>query len=270
MASNEDSASDVDFQLVTTYILVLMLLARSGLLVVVVNVCQRAVTWPSSLFVLVVVVVYFDAYLFRAQKLNWVCDFLAPVALSAYVSTRAPRTHCTGLQVVAMHWAVDLCWAVSSNFFLSSRALRLRIPVDVVTASMAWAACLVAHAILACSHTTSAEVVCRVVCYYVSCMIHYYSTSFVDSIDRNALAFSVMHVSLHMMFVEEYVLLGSSLVFAFLYARIYYEGLLHSPVGGMDLPAPAKRSATPSCGAPAEPLELIRELRAAQVTSREP
>jgi len=270
MASNEDSASDVDFRLVTTYIPVLMLLARSGLLVVVVDVCQRAVTWPSSLFVLVVVVVYFDAYLFRAQKLNRVCGFLAPVALGVYVSTRAPRTHCTGLQVVAMHWAVDLCWAVSSSFFLASHALRLRIPVDVVTASMAWSACLVAHAILACSHTTSAEVVCRAVCYYVSCMIHYYSVSFVDGIDRNALAFSVMHVSLHMMFVEVYVLLGSSLVFAFLYARIYYEGLLRSPGCGMDLLAPAKRSATPCCGTPAEPSELIRELRAAQATSREP
>jgi len=44
MASNEDSASDVDFRLVTTYIPVLMLLAWSGLLVVVVDVCQRVVT----------------------------------------------------------------------------------------------------------------------------------------------------------------------------------------------------------------------------------
>jgi len=246
-----------------------MLMVRSGLLVVVVDVCQRAVMWQSSLFVLVVVVMYFDAYLFRAQKLNWVCSFLAPVALGAYASTHAPRTHCTGLQVVAMHWAVDLCWAVSGSFLLASHSLCLRIPVDVVTASVAWAACLVAHAILACSHTTSAEVVCRAVCYYVSCMIHYYSMSFVDGIDRNALAFSVMHVSLHMMFVEVYVLLGSSLVFAFFYARVKYKGLLHSPGGGMDLAAPAQNSATPCCGAPAEPSELIRELQVAQATSRE-
>ena len=277
MASSDDSACEVDFRLVTTYIPVLMLLMRSGLLVVVVDVCQRAVTWPSSLFVLVVVLVYFDAYLFRAQRLNRVCGFLAPVALGVYVSARyttavggAPLTHCAGLHVAAMHWAVDLAWAVTSSFFLASQALHLRLPVDVVSASMVWAACLVAHAILACSYTTPGEVVFRAVFYYVSCMIHYYSMTFLDGIDRNAFAFAVMHVSLHMMFVEVYVLLGSSLVFAFLYARIYYDGMARGRVCGADPHAPARRSSTPPRGVLVESSDLVRELRLAQATSREP
>jgi hypothetical protein len=238
---------DVNFQLVSTYLPLVVLLLRAGTLVVTSNLAALLSPAPNTLVMALCALAYFDAYAFRNSKLSVACGSLCPVALCLVVGHTTLATElCAETSSVVALWAVDLAWAVSSSSFLGIVVFRGGAPVDVAYASAAWALCGVVHAQMNCVVPDLAQVLGRTLVYYVSCSLYFF---FRTAAPHTSIP--VMHVFWHMMFVKNYVLLGSILATALTTSVVYYR----------------RFAAAPRAAPRSENDDLMKELRAAKFAS---
>ena len=123
MASVE--SEDINFQLVSTYVPLILILLRSSVLIAVVNFVSTLAESPHFLLMLLFSAVYFDAYLFRSNRFNQSCGFLCPVALCLAL-THVASWHGPDIaaHAVAALWAVDMAWAVTSSSFVAIVAFK--------------------------------------------------------------------------------------------------------------------------------------------------
>lgn len=271
----------VDFGLVHTYVPLLVLASRALLLVALFRLVVHAGLDGPGLVVLLGGATYFDAYVFRGDTLNRAAGFLAPVAFFLYTSTHevfrwqsdgadglVRRAPCTASPLVMLYWAVDVLWASSSSMQVAALFLPVRAHVRIQTVACAWSLVLLAHVMLRCDAAPALpEVLLRVLLYYASCVCYFYTSVFTPDVDRNAHCFTVMHVCLHLLFVEPHVLLVSVLVSAGVYSKVYLEHFAPD-YRSLLAPAPAHALRGPPHGAQARPEaaqdSLLSELRAAQ------
>lgn len=259
MASTEDEYAN--FQLVSTYVPLAMLLLRALSLIFLVPLALTVTNVPSCLFSLICAVVYFDAYLFRHDKLNRACGFLCPIALCLVQVYVIPEQFigCEKPHVIAIQWTVDMCWAVSCTTFVAVVLYKGVFPVDVLHASVAWAGLAVAHFVVQCEQLDTFLIVIRMVVYYLICAAYFFFRNNSVTVDRNMHQQSVMHIYLHIMFVKMYVLIGSVLIGFILFGSIYYlkyrltsyPAVVRSPIYVQDLQTD----------------DLMKELRAAKSAS---
>lgn len=180
-------------------------------------------------FAIVGSLVYLDASFFRSERLSQVCGFLVPVALPMILadcwreiaydnSAILLPISCLDWSATAVHWATNILWAVTSSFYLGSEVLGLTAPSASVSVTC-WLVLLSVHNVLPCSMASRPEIVARSFIFYVFCMLYYYGRSSYG--DRELLAYVTPHLSMHILYVERTVMLGSVVVFVGVLAYEY-------------------------------------------------
>jgi len=285
----------MDLRLVRSYMLMLVLLLRSVLLVLAAHVLGPLLA-DSALFVLLSVLVYFDALCFWRNALNRAAGFLLPTAFVVYVNFRGvmswpPSTACERMMLLVPYWAADVAWTASSSIVFVSLCLQAPLRVRIMTVTLAWACMALAHVLLGCLRPYMLpELLGRLVLYYASCAFFFLSSMMLPGIDRSQHSFTVVHVNMHLLFVERSVLAVSVCISAAAYACIYYqystqaaaagaasavppqEGEAHRasppPAGEAHKTLHARRSQSPAPAAVSPLEDLLEELRAAKTAPR--
>ena len=280
MSTREDAEDDVDFQLVTTYTPFMVAVLRSAGLVLL---CEASVRWlgaRQNVFAALLALVYCDAYLWRSDKLNRAVGFLCPVGLALLATTDV--TLCSGaedgadraLLALLPYWTVQVAWPLGSAYYLAASAFGVYRPSERQVVGVS-AACLAVHCVLLLAGRQSpGEVLLRAAAYYMTSMLFYHAKARLSNVDRNAHSRLTVHVCLHLLFVDLYVLVGSALVFGLLFWRVFLRGGPGSGglgSGGLGLgghahaahlPGPASLAA--SKPTKAVPEDVLQQLRAAQ------
>jgi len=227
MASVDDET--INFQLVSTYVPLIILLLRSSVLVVTINFVSAVADSANFVLVLLAFLVYFDAHFFRHNRFNQACGFLCPVALCLALTHVTPRRdELAAPYAVLVLWVVDMVWAVSSSSFLGIVSFKGLFVVDVIYAAAWWALCGVVHSLFAPTAVEGAQAVLRAFVYYVLCAVYHYSRHSTVTVDRNVYKLSVGHIFWHVLLVKEYVLLGSIAACLLLFCAVYYLRYAHS------------------------------------------
>jgi len=157
--------------------------------------------------------------------------------------------------------------------------MRVPIRLRIVHVTVTWAGMALAHIMLGCLRAYSpTELVSRLMLYYTSCAFFYMSSMVLPGVDRNSHTFTVVHVNMHVLFVEAYVLAVSVCISAAAYACIYYQ---YQARAAPETTAPAVSASSPvgvgedrknlhARPAPSTVHEdLLAELRAAKAAPRE-
>jgi len=276
MTSGENGGKRVDFQLVSTYVPMLQLLARAMGLILLFQVAHGVGHDHTGLCVLVCVLCYFDAYCYRHDALNRAAGFLVPPAFYMYTHAPAqntwlasPVSHCTETHVLVFYWAVDLLWASSSSMLIATLLCKLRVKLRIQTVACVWSFILLVHVALRCYHPPGfSEIVLRVLLYYLSCICYFFSSVLVLDTDRHTHTFTVMHVCLHILFVEPFVLVASVVVSGGIYGKLYVDHLGYTHRKHCPEPPPPSTAVTePAVGGSISGHakdDLLSQLRAAQ------
>lgn len=235
MSSSDCHDSVFEMHLVRSYMPLFMLAVRSLLLVCSIQLVSRVLA-DTSVFACLCVLVYFDAYAFRHDPLNKAVGFLVPTAFVLYVNIRGAGAwsdvdnDCTHLYKLAPYWTADILWAVTSSMFVVAVCFRVTVTFRVHGVALVWAGMAMAHVILGCLQAYAWwELVARVVWYHISAAIFFFSSVLLAGVDRNTHSFTVMHVNMHVLFVEGYVLAASVLVSMAAYAYIYAQYAAKAP-----------------------------------------
>ena len=228
MSSSDCRDDTFDLHLVRSYMPLLMLLLRSMLLVFTAHAVAPFVD-RNSIFVLLGVIVYFDALCFWRDSLNRAAGFLLPTAIAVYVNFRDQQnwpadSACQRTLLLVPYWAVDVSWAASSSVVFVSLCMQVPLRVRILTMSIVWAGMALTHVLLGCLQALILpELLGRLVLYYVSSAFFFLSSMLLPGIDRNMHSFSVVHVNMHLLFVELYVLAVSVSISAAAYMCLYYQ-----------------------------------------------
>jgi len=228
MSSSDCRDDTPDLNLVRSYLPLFALMLRSGMLV-----CATQLVAPllgdTSVFALLCVVAYFDALAFWRDSLNRAAGFLLPTAFVAYTNMRgdapwAADARCERTMQLIPYWTADVAWAASSSVVFVSLCMRVPVRVRMLHVTVTWACMALAHILLGCLRAYSpTELVSRLMLYYTSCAFFYLSSMVLPGVDRNTHTYSVVHVNMHVLFVEAYVLAVSVCISAAAYACIYYQ-----------------------------------------------
>lgn len=237
MASN-DSDTVLDFKLVWTYIPGLMLMLR-GLALLILYFCL-VFTLPKTrsspthdsirsdvvIFVLSTVV-YFDGWSFRHDALSKASGHLGPILL-AIVTTGShlfpEMPVCPDMASVIVYYISSVAWAASSSFCVVNMLLRLQ-SFDVHLASVPWAILGLVLLFTDCHKRTSYELVCRVLIFYALCIFLWFSQTLQPDLERQRFAFTVLHASIHILFVDLYVAFGSVAVWILIFIYYYHTNV---------------------------------------------
>ena len=284
MSSSDCRDDPLDLNLVRSYLPLFVLMLRSGVLV-----CATLLVAPllgdGSVFALLSVVAYFDALAFWRDSLNRAAGFLLPTAFVVYTNLHGAGpwpadTRCQRTVQVIPYWAADVAWTASSSVVFVSLCMRVLIRLRMLHVTLTWAGLALAHIMLGCLRAYSpTELVSRLMLYYTSCAFFYLSSMVLPGVDRNTHTFTVVHVNMHVLFVEAYVLTVSVCISAAAYACIYYQYHARAapepvaPAECASLPVSVVGEDRKSLHARPAPIaaheDLLAELRAAKAVPRE-
>ena len=252
----------MDFALVSTYVPLLMTMARALLLTCAAHAAHGLPAHVACAAVLLWT--YADAQAHVAVHASHVAGHLLPVAF--FLLTR--RTDAAAADDARI--AVDVAWACACVALWASHVFRWR-------SRSVWATTLVSGALtllhLSCSADAPplAEVCVRIVVFYVLCFVRYHAFVCRVSRDAGAHAFVGPHVCLYALFVQRYVLLCAVAATASLGCRLWAGDKKESAWGDACKPPPDaergdayKPPARPAYDAGAEEHDLLAELRQAQ------
>ena len=220
----------VDFRLVSSYVPFVLLVIRAQLLIAAYGTSAYFLaSWhvhESFLVACLSVIVYFDAYIFRNERLNTASGYVAPVALALTLCAREqPGVRKREWQTVwqTVYWGVQLTWAVSVSFYLAGLALRLKRMPGVHAFATLWACMAVLHILSTAEHTSMLAMSARSLLYYITTSVSYYSRYVLTDIDRNTHSFAVMHLCLHTLFIHPLIMVVSALLFVAFYFKIFTD-----------------------------------------------
>jgi hypothetical protein len=258
MSSSDCREDTLDLNLVRSYLPLLVLMLRSALLVGATLLVAPLLS-EGSVFAVLCVLVYFDALAFWRDALNRAAGFLLPTAFVLYMNQRGDGrwpadTRCLRAAQVIPYWGTDVAWAASSSVIFVSLCMRVPMRLRIMHVAVTWAGMALAHILLGCVRAmTPTELLSRLMLYYTSCAFFFLSSMVLPGLDRNAHSFTVVHVNLHVLFVELYVLVVSVSISAAAYACIFYQ--YHgSPAASAGEPSAAGASATGASGGTAHSL----------------
>jgi len=253
MSSSDCREDSFDLHLVRSYMPLLLLLMRSLMLVLAAHAVAPLVD-HINLFVVLSILVYFDALCFWRDSLNRAAGFLLPTAFVIYANFRNEQawpadSACVRPLQLVPYLVADVAWAASSSVVFVSVCMQVPLRVRILTMSVAWAIMAVTHVMLRCLQPFMLpELLGRLLLYYVGSAFFFLSSMLLPGIDRNMHSFSVVHVNMHVLFVQLYVLAVSVVISAAAYLWIYYQ--YHARTG-----------ASPSAPAVTHPALVISEER---------
>jgi len=262
-----------EMHLVRSYMPLFLLALRAVLLVLGMQVVSMLLE-DTPVFICLCVLVYFDAYAFRHDPLNQAVGFLVPTACAVYVNVRGavawPEVDddCTQVYKLAPYWAADILWAATSSMLVVAVCFRVAVQFRVHGVALVWAGMALAHVMLGCMRAFAWwELLLRVAWYHASAAVFFLSSIVLAGVDRNTHSFTVMHVNMHVLFVEGYVLMASVAVSLGVYAYLYWQHaprLLPVPPPAQCPPAPEARRPAREAAPPNSPDDLLAQLRAAK------
>lgn len=260
----------LDFALVSTYVPLLVTIARALALTCAAHVPHALPVHVVSAGILLWA--YVDAQANATVHASHVAAHLMPVAFFLLTrgkdAARAPHEA----------WiAVDLAWACACVALWASHVFRWRSRPAWAT-TLATSALVLLHLYYGRDAASLAEVCVRIVVFYVLCFVRYHAFVCRVSCDAAAHAFVGPHVCLYVLFVQRYVLLCAVAATAGLACRLCagdkkysawseQRGDASKPAHDLERCDAYKPQARPTYDAPAEGGEdrdLLAELRQAQ------
>ena len=242
----------------------MVLILRAITLCVVSEVVYRLLGPRQNLLVVMIVLVYSDAYYWRHEKMNGVLGFLCPVAMCLLMTTEhtmcSPRTEHTPTRwpLNGVYWTLQVLWPLTAAYYVAGVIFKFQKPREFVFVSL-WTAFLAIHCgLLLGGYQTTGEIMLRSMIYYMFGMLFFHSKSRIDNIDRNTHNFMSMHVGLHLFFVDVYIMMPNVIVLCSLLWYVFFGRKW----------AGAKVTATHVTQSTVQPdEELLSQLRAAKTKS---
>lgn len=237
MISSRDDKDIVDFKLVTTYLPILIIIMRTGMLWFLTE-ATRSLTGCRAVAV-VVCFVGSDCILWKHDRFSQICGFciipgigfllllcvplqpgqLKDVPVFAYTSS------CVDVLNLTIHWAADVAWAIGSGILLAHHVIGMKVPYKSICVVLGIVLLLV-HAFCECENIESLEILLRSFLFYIFCLLFYYGSD--SHGDLESLSFVTPHLGMHFLFVEKIVLGASVIIYGCLIAKLYYQKMDHS------------------------------------------
>jgi hypothetical protein len=217
MASKDIDDVRVDIMHVSTYLPLIILLLRAAVFLTTMQVVAIVVGQMHMIVVVSAWIVYFDACLFRNDASNCMSGFLIPAALM-YCNNRLIAVQfeigCTFSSTTLLtHFVLAVTWATCSMFmlvyvFVDMPQLRLELHIVSIFSgalgiSMLWTEC---------STKSFHELLFRGILYYIFTFGFYLMHAFTQHLHRRRYKTIGMHIFLHLLFVNAYVIAGSILM----------------------------------------------------------
>ena len=231
-ASREHCADefDVDMRLVTTYIPLMILILRSIAMCVFCEVFYRIFGPRQNLLIIIVLIMYADASSWQRDRMNRIVGFLCPVALCIVTTTNhtlcspvVDETLQSRLPLIIIYWTLQVLWPVSTAYYFSAVIFSFQKPREVYLITL-WSACLGVHCyLLLGGFQSTGEIMLRCIVYYMTAMLFYHSKCKLAQVDRNTHHSITMHVCLHFLFVDVYIMICSVTVFSILFWYIFFN-----------------------------------------------
>lgn len=222
MNNKESDESHVDFGLVSTYLPSIFLWFRCSVIIMSFEAFKMAVKVRGDLILLLLaVVVYFDAYLFRSDKIAQGSGFSIACTLAWMANTWPVAPHCEELHMTVLNWSLDLIWAVSSSLFYLHYTMHQKYLLCPHKAAFFWSCMIPVQSLTRCRKQSLYEMIARVAVFYQHVMFSYYIQFLSPGYDRNVHPFVIMHIAQHLLYVNPFVFLGSIFVFIFVCFRTF-------------------------------------------------
>jgi len=240
MASN-DSDAEIDYRLVRTYAPAMLLFMRAALILSLYatlvfglgNPAEPAQK-PSSRMDIAILVLscsaYLDGWLFRNDALSRAVGFLAPPLLLILTMSDQfyPGGHtCNDLASLAVYYSVGILWAASSSFCVVDMLVQVQSRFNVHVAAACWGAACVVLVFVDCRKRGFLEILARTMLYYIFTVFLWFSQTLQPDRERHRFCFSILHASLHVLFVDPYVVAGSVVIFIAVF--VYHYNAIQKP-----------------------------------------
>lgn len=220
-----------DFSLVTTYLPILFLCFRAGVLVIVLYTLLYTFALPvTAVLMIAACIVATDAFHNRLNVYDTTCGHLCLCAL-AVLTQQHKAIHCyEGAQIAI--WIVDFAWCLYASFEVSAVVLDLRIRSSLLLRVFIVQAFAITHVVLSCQHhghVSILEMLMRVVLFYVLQAVIMLSAPFVPNMersqDRTQYQMSIPVICMQILFAHLYPVAGNVVLFVILHTRLLYSAL---------------------------------------------
>jgi hypothetical protein len=209
-----------DFALVTTYLPILGLTLRAGMLVAAMYWLMYTLRVPfAAVIILSASVVYVDA-LFLRSPLDCASGHLCLAALA--VITQQHARECSDAATVAL-WVCDILWSACTSAEAVGCVSMLRAHVPAYVKVIAVCAFASMHVLLSCAAASMLEMLVRAGLFYVLCSLMVLCAPFAPPPDRTSC--SALHVCAPLLFVHAYPTLASVILLVGAHARLVYNSM---------------------------------------------
>lgn len=213
-----------DFTLVTTYLPIMSLTVRGCVFVVILYWCTHTCAMPlQAVIVLSASLVYLDVLLLSCNSLDRKCGYLGVCAL-AYLSQQQSYQSfgCSEPKSVVL-WVNDLLWSVlaSAEVVSNANSTQMHIPMPVKVCILCVFATV--HVVLNCAAVSIAEMLLRVVTYFLLCSLMVLCAPFAPAPQKSSCA--VLHLCVSVLFLHVYAMLASALVIVGIHVRLIYTNV---------------------------------------------
>lgn len=241
--SSRDEKDIVDFKLVTTYLPIIIIMLRTGVLWFCIEITRGLSTCRVSS--LIVCLVGADCIVCKHDRFSQICGFCIAPGIAfllnlgncssvEQLATREPMlgfsytSSCVDTVNVILHWTVHVLWGVGSAILLAHNILGLKVSFKA-TCVVLGILLLLLHFFCECDRIGSLEILLRSCMFYVFCLLFYYGSD--SHGDLESLSFLTPHLGMHLLFVEKIMLAASVVIYTSLLARLYYQKLDKAQLG---------------------------------------
>jgi hypothetical protein len=203
----------MDFALVSTYVPLLLTIARALLLTCVAQFTSMLPVNVVSAGILFLV--YVDAHTHVNVHTSHIASHLMPVAFLLLTHSKDAV-----LSDYEASIAVDMLWACVCVVLWAANVFRWRSrPVWATT--LVTSIMTLAHLYYTRDSMSLVEVCTRVVMFYISCFVHYHAFVCRVSCDAASHAFVGPHVCLYVLFLQRYILFGAVVLTTLLLCQLW-------------------------------------------------
>lgn len=216
-----------DLALVTTYLPILSLCSRATALVCTLYLLRDSLNLPNTTLLMVAAcVVFLDCWHFQHSVFDHTSGHLFLCALAILTQQNNTSVCLENMHMLSL--IIDFVWCLLASFELCSSIWNLRIKLSMLLKVLIVQCMAVAHITFACgsnSNYTIAEMLLRVILYYVITAVVILSGPYLAGADKTHYRVSVPLVCSQLLFVHIFSLLANILVFVAVHTRIVCAGL---------------------------------------------
>lgn len=209
-----------DFALVSTYLPLVLLVARGSLCVVAMHWIAAFSLSVQALTMITTCAVYIDSIVMRHNNFDRACGHLGMCALAVLtqLQTQEPCSNSQTLFITVL----DLVWSASAGVevILRTTGSKMQAQQTLKTLTCCVFACV--RVSMSCNDVNCLHAILRTVLYYVLCALMLLCSVFWPLPDRHLQFSSIVYVCAHVLFVHLYAVVASVAVMAAIHARLVY------------------------------------------------